>query len=278
MSGQVSVDYPDAKSLPYYIAQYAADNALRLRSSLTQMYRSEQDPRISSWTVSQYTGSAPSGGLQWQLIGGSSFAGIHIDRYLLHHSTYLVMPMLRFFGEAGHPMGTIVWVSFHGKATEKDWPQIARLVSEGYEVYSLDFRGMGETRMHFRARSSDAPELVQGDSEEAYDNPLSSVLAGYVYNSLLTGRPYFLQLMDDLKIAELFIRYQNLQSRLPTQSITLVAPDDAYCVATRFQEIDRRVRLLPMKQPNTCDWSSLVKKSEEQWPIAFLVPSGALSP
>ncbi len=276
-NGQVSVDYPDAKSLPYYIAQYAADNAPRAGSGVAQMYRTEQDPRISSWTVSPYTGSVPHVGLNWQLIGSSSFAGVQIDRYLLRHSTYLEMPFLRFYSKAGGPKGAIVWCSFEGKAREKDWPQIARLVSDGYEVYSFDFRGTGETRMNFRARSSDDPDLVQGNSEQAYDNPLSGVVAGYVYNSLLTGRPYFLQLLDDLKIAELFIHYQNLQSQLPPQSITLAPAEDAYCVAARFQEIDRGVKLLPVKLPKTCDWSALVRKGTEQWPIAFLVPSGALA-
>jgi hypothetical protein len=62
--------------------------------------------------------------------------------------------------------------------------------------------------MNYRARSSDDPDLAQGNFDEAYVNPLSSVLAGYVYNSLLTGRPYFLQMMDDIKIATLFIRSQ----------------------------------------------------------------------
>ena len=277
-SGQVSVDYPDAKSLPYYIAQYAAENAPHARGNVAQMYRTEQDPEISSWTVSPYIGFTPRSGLRWQLTGESSFAGVHIDRYLLHHSAYLKMPLLRLYSEGGHPKGAIIWCSFEGKATEKDWPQIARLVSDGYEVYSFDFRGMGETRMHFRVRSSDDSELVQGNSEQAYDNALSGVLADYVYNSLLTGRPYFLQLMDDLKVAELFIHYRNLQSRLPPQSVTLAAAGDAYCVASRFQEIDRRVKLIPVGQPKACDWSALVRNGEEQWPIAFLVPSGALVP
>jgi hypothetical protein len=53
--------------------------------------------------------------------------------------------------------------------------------------------------MNYRARSSDNPDLAQVNFDEAYVSPLSSVLAGYVYNSLLTGRPYFWQMMDDLK-------------------------------------------------------------------------------
>ena len=57
---------------------------------------------------------------------------------------------------------------------------------------------MGETSMKFRVDSSSASSPSSFD--EAYVNPLDSVMADYVYNSLLTGRPYFLQMMDDLKI------------------------------------------------------------------------------
>ena len=44
------------------------------------------------------------------------------------------------------------------------------------------------------------------DFDRAYVNPLSSVLADYVYNSLLTGRPYFLQMIEDAEIAIRFSR------------------------------------------------------------------------
>ena len=58
-----------------------------------------------------------------------------------------------------------------------------------------------KTRMNYLPKSSDDPDLVKGTFEQAYISPLSSVFADYVYNSLLTGRPYFLQMMDDIKIA-----------------------------------------------------------------------------
>jgi hypothetical protein len=127
--------------------------------------------------------------------------------------------------------------------------------------------------MNYRAKSSDDPDLVQGDFDQAYVDPLSSVLAGYVYNSLLTGRPYFLQMMDDINIAELFIRSRNTQSHLP---LTIVATGDAHGLAMRFQEIDRGVKVLPTESTPELDWSTLVTHGQEHWPIAFLMPAGAL--
>ena len=139
----------------------------------------------------------------------------------------------------------------------------------------MDFRGLGETRMNYRAKSPDDPELVRGDFDEAYVSPLSGVLAGYVYNSLLLGRPYFLQMMDDLKIAELFIRSQTTQSHLPTQPLIISASGDAYFLASQFKKIDRGVTILPTTSNSTLDWSAIVSRGQEQWPIAFLMPSGA---
>lgn len=269
-SGQVSVDYTDSRSLLQFIAAYAAEDKHLPRQTLAHLYKSEQDPGISSWTVSHYNGSVHAQEVQWEATGNSTVGTVHIDRYLLHHSTYLQMPVLHIHDDKA-TKGALIWLRLDGKVTEKNWPTVTQLLNDGYEIFSFDFRGLGETRMNYRARSSDDPELVQGNFDQAYSSPLSSVLAGYVYNSLLTGRPYFLQMMDDLMIAELFIRSRNTRSHLP---LTIAATGEAYGLATRFSEIDREVTILPNKTGITADWSAVVSQGKEQWPIAFLLPSG----
>jgi hypothetical protein len=147
------------------------------------------------------------------------------------------------------------------------------LVSDGYEVFSFDFRGLGETRMNYRVDSSDVSSPAQGNFDKAYTDPLGSVLADYVYNSLLTGRPYFLQLMDDLRIAELFVR--NRDSHLPQEALALAASGEAYTLAIRFHEVDPHVTILTPDSAPILNWSTLEAQAQEQWPIAFLMPSGA---
>lgn len=127
--------------------------------------------------------------------------------------------------------------------------------------------------MNYRAISEDDPGLVKGDLEHAYMNPLSSVLGGYVYNSLLTGRPYFLQLMDDLQIAARFIRSRHSNSQV---RLTLAGVGQASSLATSFQQINPSYRVLPGTRSPAPDWAWLVAKSQEDWPIAFLLPSGGL--
>ncbi len=272
-SGQVSVDYPESQTLLQLIAAFSAEASHRSRNTLVELYRSEQDPDIASWTVGRYAGFSPARELRWEARGSSAAGAVQIDRYVLHHSTYLEMPLLYFHREGSHPRGAILCFSLDGRASEKEWPQISRLISEGYEVFSFDFRGLGESRMNFRVDPSDVSSPAQGNFEEAYVNPLGSVLADYVNNSLLTGRPYFLQLMDDLKIAELFARDRD--PHLPGQALALAASGEAYTLAIRFQEVDPQVTILTPASAPILDWSRLAAQGQEQWPIALLMPSGA---
>jgi hypothetical protein len=275
-SGQVSLEYQDAQPLLSLIQQYAAEQEHHDQTTLAKIYRSEQDPKISYWKVRPYDGSVPASEVQWEKVGSSAMGTLHVDRYLLHHSTYLEMPLVRFHRDGGISKGSVVWLSLQGKAKRSDWPEISKLLNEGYEVFSFDYRGLGETRMNYRARSPDDPGLVQGDFDQAYVSPLSSVLGGYVYNSLLTGRPYFLQMMDDLEIVKLFLQSRSDGTRSSSQPLTIAATADAFGVAARFKEIEPKTIVLPVSSPSAIDWATIVASGQEQWPIAFLMPSGVL--
>jgi hypothetical protein len=272
-SGQVSVDYPDGHSLLSLIAAFSAQASRRNGKTLPEMYRAELDPEIDSWTVNRYAGFSSTRELRWEEVGSSTAGAIRIDRYVLHHSTYLEMPLLHIHDDGNHPRGAILWFSLDGKVSQKDWPRIVSLIGEGYEFFSFDFRGLGETRMNYRVDTSDNSHPAKDNFDDAYVNPRGSVLADYVYNSLLTGRPYFLQMMDDLKIVELFVRSRN--PGVPQEPLTLSATGEAYTVAIRFKEIDPQVRILAPESTSTLNWSALVAQGQEHWPIAFLLPSGA---
>ncbi|HZL28375.1 MAG TPA: acetylxylan esterase [Acidobacteriaceae bacterium] len=274
-SGQVSVDYPDGRPLTSLIAEYSAERRPHERKTLAELYQSEQYSDISSWAVGRYTGSSSTHEVGWEALGKNASGTLHIDRYLLHHSTYLAMPLLHIYKDGSRSRGPLIWLNLQGKATEKDWPQIAKLLDEGYEVFSFDLRGQGETRMNYRARSSDDPDLVRGTFDQAYSSPLSSVLADYTYNSILLGRPYFLQMLDDINIAAIFIHSLNTHSHPIHQPLTIFATGDAYTLALRYKEIEPAVTILPATSAPILDWRTLVNRRQEQWPIAFLMPSGA---
>jgi hypothetical protein len=77
-----------------------------------EIYQSEQNPNISSWTVVPYTGSSSRHEIGWEAVGNKVDGRLHIDRYLLYHSTYLEMPLLHFYKDGNPPMGhssVLVW-------------------------------------------------------------------------------------------------------------------------------------------------------------------------
>jgi hypothetical protein len=83
-------------------------------------------------------------------------------------------------------------------------------------------------------------------------------------------------MMDDLKIVELFLHSPDDVAHRSPQPLTIAATSEAFGFAARFKEIEPEVTILPASSPSVIDWSTIVLRDHEQWPIAFLMPSGAL--
>src|SRR5207253_9081259 len=150
--------------------------------------------------------------------------------------------------------------------TERDWPQLAKYLDEGYDIVSFDPRGLGETRMPYKAASPDDPALAQMNFEQAYMSPISGVLADYVYNSLLTGRPYFLQMIEDAEISSRFA-----QTKLGSQEISVTAKGDAYTLAYSIAEVIHGMKLRSQPGERIIKWSEIVEQRRELWPIQYVL-------
>jgi len=124
--------------------------------------------------------------------------------------------------------------------------------------------------MPYKAVSEDDPTLAQLDFDHAYVNPVSSVLADYVYNALLTGRPYFLQMIEDAEIANRFARV-----KLQATEVSVSSDSDSYGLASAISDALPQVKLLPQAAGEAFRWSQIVEQKQELWPIQFLLPGGA---
>jgi hypothetical protein len=189
---------------------------------------------------------------------------------MLRHSKLLEMPLLHIHKSAAGKRTFLLWFRESGKATADDWPEIKKYVNEGYDIVSFDFRGLGETRMPYTAVSPDDPALGTLDFDHAYVNSISGVLANHVYNSLLIGRPYFLQMIEDAEIASQFAR-----EKLGAKELAVVAPGDAFTLASAIAETLPGIKLLPQPGVKVLKWSEIVEQKRENWPVQFLLPSGA---
>jgi hypothetical protein len=143
--------------------------------------------------------------MRWKLIGSARVGLTVVDRYTVRYGRYFTMPLLFIHGSAAQTQRVVVALGPEGKLTAKDWPAIEEHLRRGEAVVTFDYRARGENAMAYRVRGDD-PSLNPGDWRAEYGNPLSSVLADYVYNSIVLGRPYFLQKLEDIEVASTFAR------------------------------------------------------------------------
>ena len=274
-TGQVLVDYSDGKPLTDEIREYYEEHKSGNMTSLAKEYFGEKYSGVKNWRVTENAGVLPKAGeMTWEATGSSKVEDATIDRYLLRHSGQLEMPLLYIYKSAykSRPGGrkAALWFQESGKATAEDWPEIEKYLNEGFDIISFDFRGLGETRMPYTAVSPDDPLLGKLDFDHAYVNPISGVLANYVYNSFLTGRPYFLQTMEDAEIARRFAAEQ-----LQTNVVAVTAPGDAYTLASAIAETLPEISLLAEPNGRILKWSEILEEKREGWPIQYLLPGGA---
>jgi hypothetical protein len=181
--------------------------------------------------------------------------------------------LLRIHSNTNTRQKTLLWIQENDKISVSDWPRVTKYLSAGYEIISFDFRGQGETRMRYKAVSPDDPSLAQLDVDRANVNPLSSVLADYVYNSVLTGKPYFLQMLEDVEIAEHFV-----STHLGVREFDVTGSGDAATLANAAAGVLPDTKLVPGTQPLPFSWREAVEQKRELWPIQDLLPGGAYIP
>jgi len=271
-SGQIVTDLSDARSLTETVRDYYEERKASSALDLTKEYR-KRAPSISveKWSVTEFDNVPPGEGrISWEFSGSTKFAEVLIDKYILHHSRLLEMPLLHIHKASNERKDILLWFSEKGKATAGDWPGIEKFLQSGYSIVSFDFRGLGETRMPYSAVSPDDPMVGKLDFDHAYMNPVSGVLANHVYNSLLTGRPYFFQMIEDAEIAKRFAK-----EKLGATVFAVTAPGDGFTLASAITETFPDVKLVPQRDASVLKWSDLIERKQEIWPIQYLVPGGA---
>ena len=268
-SGQVRVDLP-GRSLTEIIREDFRARAAGPAFTVSDLYRGQGYPGIRNWPVVMHPGRTAAA-IAWETAGGSTVDGVRIDRYRLHHSHGLVLPVLHVHRPGAAPARTVLDLALDGKVVEADWPEVRGLLDAGDAVVSFDLRATGETRMRYRAESGGDPELMARDEGRAYASPLSGVLANHVYNSLLTGRPYFLELMEDVEIVARFAR-----EHLGADRLVVRPRGEAGALAEAVAEALPGLELLPSAAGPAFRWRDVVEEMREVWPIQYLLPGGAL--
>jgi pimeloyl-ACP methyl ester carboxylesterase len=180
------------------------------------------------------------------------------------------MPLIWIHKLGQQTRPVLLWFGDEGKATAENSPALAKYVQDGYDIVSFDPRGLGETRMRYKAVSPDDPLLAHLDFDEAYVSPVSGVLADYAYNAILTGRPYLLQMIEDAEIARRFV-----DVIFRPRELAVTGEKTGYTVAQLISETLPNTKFLARPDAQVIKWSELVEQKRELWPIELLLPGGA---
>ena len=267
-SGQVSVDFREGKSLQDIIREYYLDHRGAQKLDLRALYYSSEYSGISGWPVKPYGGAPPCKEIAWNKTGSGVYEGRAIDRYLVHHSAQLSIPLLHIHSEGSSPAGALVWVSSSGKVDARSWPAVKVLAGPDRDVLAFDFRGLGENRMLYTPASVD--QSIPPDFDQVYANPVIGVLANYVYSSLLIGRPYLLQMIEDTEIVSRFAR-----EKLRLKELSISAPAEDLPLAAAIAACIPGFKQLPGQSAGLPPWGEIVEQRRELWPIYYLLPGGA---
>lgn len=270
-SGQVMMDKKDARSLLAVIREYYEGRKSSAKLSIATTYGDSERRRLADSRVAEFKGApAAASEILWESRGTRKVGDVLVDKFVLSHSGELKIPLLYVHRDSNEKRDALLWFGETGKATAADWGELKKRLSEGYDIVTFDFRGMGETRMPFTAVSPDDPALGRLDFDQAYANAISGVLANHVYNSLLAGRPYFFEMIEDVEIAKQFAKEKL------GRNVTAVSGLGAnYTLASAVSELLPGVKLLASEDARVLRWSDIVEETREVWPIQLLVPGGA---
>jgi len=268
-TGQVRVDLP-GRSLPEVIREeFRARARPSSPRTLASVYAEGRDPVVRAAIVAKGTGPA-SGVIAWESAGTSTIGDARVDRYRLYHGEHLVIPLLHIHRDPSARRRAVLALALEGKVGPADWAEVRRRLDAGEEVVSFDLRGVGENRMRYRAASGDDPTLAEADEARAYFNPLSGVLANHVYNSLLTGRPYLLEAIEDVEIVSRFAR-----EKLGLAGVVLAPSASARGLASATARALPGLEIEPAADVPPFRWADVVEQMRETWPIQYLLPGGA---
>ncbi|MFH1068305.1 MAG: alpha/beta hydrolase family protein [Candidatus Glassbacteria bacterium] len=268
-SGQVRLEFPGEKHLLELVRDYCRERAEKKRVDPVDIYRGGYYPGIDSWRVEKWEHGNRRDEIGWEYTGSDTYDDQQIDRYLLHHSGMLSIPLLHVHPKKSSAGKALVWLGRRGKLSAGKWPQVKQYLDQGYDILAPDLRGQGENLLRYSVVSVDDPRLVM-DFEKQYYSPLSGVMVNYIANSLLSGRPYFLQMVEDVEIVARFAA-----ARLGLQAISVAGEKDYHTVARFAAEVLPGTPLVDSQDAQDFSWREVVEGMAEEWPVEFLLPDGA---
>ncbi|MPZ21443.1 MAG: hypothetical protein GEV06_26655 [Luteitalea sp.] len=272
-TGQVRQELP-GRGLPEIIREYYDTRRLSHRLDLSALYREATrddaaDPATRTWTVAPDRGESTPRTIAWTLAGSSTWEGVTIDRYRLRHDQRQEIPLLHFrAADSATARRVLFHIDLRSKATGASWDRIRAALADGMDVVSFDLPGTGESRMRYRVATEE--HMTSLSDLALSDHPVASVLANHAYNGLLTGRPYLIDALEAIDIAQHFAR-----THLRATSLAITGAGQAATLASAASTVWPSLVLVVAPDGERFDWRAAIERSTEIWPVHYLMPGGA---
>src|SRR6185295_1018918 len=90
---------------------------------LTEQYQRPPHADVGRWPVVPYRDHAPENAIAWAAVGATTFGSpvVVIDRYRLHHSGGLVLPILHIHRRDARSNRIVLDFGLSGKAGPAEW-------------------------------------------------------------------------------------------------------------------------------------------------------------
>ncbi|MFI5073378.1 MAG: alpha/beta hydrolase family protein, partial [Terriglobales bacterium] len=133
-SGQVMVDKKDARSLMEVIREYYEAHKSGPSPTLAMEYRTGLEQPVAAWNVAEFNGApANDHEILWESRGTSKLGGVLVEKFVLHHSKGLEMPLLFIHENSTDKRELLEWLGENGKATSADWTELQKRLRTGYD-------------------------------------------------------------------------------------------------------------------------------------------------
>ena len=116
-----------------------------------------------------------------------------------------MIPLVHVRRQGGPRGNVLLRLGLEGKIRPDDWPEVEEPLTEGHEVLSFDPRGLGETRMRYKAASIETPRWRRRPGGRLREPLFRHPRQPRVQRS--ARRPaYLFEMIEDVEIATGFAR------------------------------------------------------------------------
>ena len=268
-TGQVMLDFEDARSLMDVIHDYYTEHQTRVSESIRQLYLGGKYPGIATWEISQYRGLTPTeGDIAWESAGTSTFETPPSIAMFCVTAAISLCPCCTSTGQRIRVAAGCCGSARTARRPQTTGPKSGSTWTPASisspSIFAGSARHECPTKRFLKTTLPSPSSILPGLRQSALQR-----VSGLRLQFVADGQPYFLQMIEDAEIA---LRFSRL--KLHAGEFSVASDDEGFTLANAIAGTLPGVRQFRTRRA-IMKWSTLVVEKRELWPIQYLLPGGA---